>query len=292
MIKLASVAAALATLLGFGLTPSIASAKPPVWVIRDADSTIVLFGSVHILDKGRDWRPKVLDDAIANADDIWFEIPLDDAAQLRAQQLAIKRGLLPPGKSLSAMLPPADRKRLAAAAEKYRLPMAQLDHLQPWMADVTLSNAFLGSQGGMATEGVEQVLEHSVPPKVPRKSFEQPEEQVAMLADASPAAQLAGLRDTLRSLNDDPGEYRRLVDLWMKADVKGIDREAVAPLRKASPEIFATLITRRNAKWVDMIQQRLKGSGETVIVVGAGHLVGKGGVPALLRARGIKVEGP
>ena len=52
------------------------------------------------------------------------------------------------------------------------------------------------------------------------------------------------------------------------------------------------LIQRRNAAWTRAIAERLAGSGETVIVVGAGHLVGPDSVPALLRARGIKVEGP
>src|SRR4051812_33515069 len=58
LIRLLAAAIAL-------LIPTQALAKPPVWVVRDADSTIVLFGSVHILDKGRDWRPQALNEALA-----------------------------------------------------------------------------------------------------------------------------------------------------------------------------------------------------------------------------------
>jgi len=288
MAKFARLLAA-ALLLVF---PVQAFAKPPVWIVRDADSTIILFGSVHNLDQGRDWRPKALDEALAQADDVWFEIPMDEAARQRAQQAAMQRGLLPPGQTLSSLLAPRDRKRLAKAAETYRLPLAALDQLQPWLADITLTTAFLSAQGAAASDGVEEVLEHSAPATTPRRAFETPEEQINILAGASRKAQVSGLSDTLRSLNDDPKGFTRLLDLWMKGDVRGIDREAVAPLRKASPEMFDALITRRNQNWVGQIEQRLAGKGQTVIVVGAGHLTGPGGVPTLLRARGIKVEGP
>jgi uncharacterized protein YbaP (TraB family) len=48
----------------------------------------------------------------------------------------------------------------------------------------------------------------------------------------------------------------------------------------------------RNRRWADAITERLAGSGETVIVVGAGHLAGPDSVPTLLRARGVAVDGP
>jgi uncharacterized protein len=63
-------------------------------------------------------------------------------------------------------------------------------------------------------------------------------------------------------------------------------------MRKASPVLYQRLVTERNARWAEAISQRLRGSGETVVVVGAAHLIGKDGVPAMLRRRGITVEGP
>ena len=58
---LLGLAGALALLL-----PGTALAKPPIWIVRDADSTILLFGSVHMLPKGVDWTPPALTDALAN----------------------------------------------------------------------------------------------------------------------------------------------------------------------------------------------------------------------------------
>src|SRR3954471_1064547 len=81
-----------------------ARAEPPVWVIRDKDSTIVLFGSVHVLPRGEDWRPAALKSAIARADDIWFEVPFDTASRTADAQRLAQRGMLPAGQSLTAMM--------------------------------------------------------------------------------------------------------------------------------------------------------------------------------------------
>ena len=89
-----------------------------------------------------------------------------------------------------------------------------------------------------------------------------------------------------------PGDYGKLVRAWMDGDTAAIEAGAVAPLRRAAPALYAALVARRNARWADAIARRLKGSGRTVMVVGVGHLVGADGVPALLRARRIQVDGP
>lgn len=289
MVKPSLLFAALAA-LSFG--PVAARAAPPVWTIHDADSTIVLFGSVHILKAGADWRPPALNEALAKADDLWFEIPLDEAAQLQASQAAVQEGLLPAGQSLSALLGPADAKRMADLAVKLNLPLVNLDRLQPWLADATISDIMLAKDGAVGDQGVEQTLQRQVPATVARRSFETPAGQIHILASASRSAQLASLRDTLKSAEDDPQAFARLIKLWMKGDAKGLDKEAVEQLRHVSPELYETIIKRRNANWVEQILDRLHGSGETVMVVGVGHLVGPDSVPNMLRARGVKVDGP
>ena len=43
---------------------------------------------------------------------------------------------------------------------------------------------------------------------------------------------------------------------------------------------------------IEAITRRLDGSGQAVMVVGVGHLIGPDSVPALLRKQGFRVEGP
>jgi len=60
-----------------------------------------------------------------------------------------------------------------------------------------------------------------------------------------------------------------------------------------NPEARAALLDNRNAAWVVALKPWLDMERKTFFVtVGAGHLVGPGGVPALLKKEGYRVEGP
>jgi len=269
-----------------------AAAQPPVWVVRDQDSTIVLFGSVHLLPPGLDWRPQALNTAIQSADDIWFELPLDPADSQAASQIAATRGVLPEGERLSDRLSPAGRRRLARIAKSENLSMDGLERMRPWLAEVTLGVAQLAKGGANGSDGVERTLDQAAPASAQRRAFETPEQQIAFFADAPEKEQVASLEDTLRQMEQDPDEYSKLLKAWMVGDVKALERQGLKPMRRASPVLYERLVTGRNARWAEAIAGRLAGSGETVVVVGAAHLIGRDGVPAMLRRRGITVEGP
>jgi len=57
-----------------------------------------------------------------------------------------------------------------------------------------------------------------------------------------------------------------------------------------SPKLYQTLILDRNQKWIGKIEGYLKGPDRVLVLVGAAHLVGDGGVVALLRKKGYTVE--
>jgi uncharacterized protein YbaP (TraB family) len=266
-------------------------AQPPVWTVRDADSEIVIFGSVHVLPEGLDWRPFALDKALAQADDLWFEVPLDGATDAATQRESNARGFLPEGRSLSSMLSRVGRARLAKVAAALEVPLGQLDRMRPWYAELTLSSALYRQSGAAASQGVEQTLAKAAP-RAERRAFETPEQQVDFFANAPTGDQIASLEATLKQIDVQPGDYQTLDRAWMAGDTVALDEEAVQPLRKSAPRLYALLVAQRNAKWADRIAERLKGKGRTVVVVGVGHLVGKDGVPARLRAKGLAVEGP
>jgi uncharacterized protein len=289
---MAKVLRLVLALLAALVTAAPARAAAPVWVIRDADSTIVLFGSVHILPHGIDWAPKTLTDSLAQADDLWFEIPPDETTAAEVSLLAARHAQLPPGKTLSSLLDAKSRARLRRVAADVGLPVAALDQMQPWMAEVQLMVAFLYRRGGLMAEGVEEKISAMAPPGVQRRAFETADQQVGILAGGDMTTQVASLKETLRELSEDPASFDRMIKAWASGDVKALSREAVEPLRKAAPQSYEALVVQRNRAWTEIIAKRLAGSGRTVMVVGAGHLVGPDSVPALLRARGVAVEGP
>lgn len=291
MIRLARFAAPLMGFLALAFAGA-AGAEPPVWVVRDKDSEIVLFGSVHVLPPNLAWEPKALKSAVAKADDIWFELPIDPQTEAVTAQLATRLGVLAPDQSLFRLLPPDDAARLSRVAAAYQVSPVLLDRLKPWMAEIALAGAAYRKAGADTGVGVEQVLAAEAPPSARRRAFETPAEQLDIFADTPAPEQIASLHQTLKEMEEKPDEYQTLIRAWMSGDVAGLDREALAPLRKASPDLFRRIVTERNERWVATLRERLRGKGRTVVVVGVGHLVGPGGVPARLRALGYSVQGP
>ena len=269
-----------------------ARADPPMWVVRDADSELVLFGSVHLLPPGLAWRTAALDAALGRAEDLWLELPVDEASQQRGAKLAQQRMLLPKGQTLDGQLSAAGRARLRRIAPGLGLTARQLQPLRPWMAEVTLTVALAQRAGATSGGGVEQTLTRDPNVTARRRAFETVEQQVALFADAPAKEQAAALEQTMREIEEDPRSYERLAKAWAASDLAALQAEALDPMRKQSPALFKRLVSDRNRAWTGMIVERLKGSGRTVVVVGAGHLIGRDGLPQRLRALGYRVEGP
>lgn len=281
---------ALAALVVIGAAP--AQAKPPYWVVRDADSEILMFGSVHVLPPGLDWRPAELDAALARADDLWFELPMDPQSEMKVAMLAAQRGTLPADKSLSGLLSAEGAQRLAKALDGTSVSPAVIDRLEPWFAEVLLAAAQFQKAGADISSGVEKTLSASAPAAARRQAFETPEEQIAIFDAAPMDEQVASLERSLIELETDPDSFQALVADWISGDIGALNEDVLGPMRKASPGLYQRLVTDRNTRWIATLRTRMAGQGRTVVVVGVGHLVGDDGLPARLRALGYSVEGP
>ena len=209
-----------------------------------------------------------------------------------AANLAATKGFLSGTQSLFSMLSAGGKARLTRACVRFRLAPGLVDRLQPWYAEVTLASAAFSASGADAASGVEKLLSSQVPERANRRAFETAEQQIELFHGASREAQLASLEISLQELERAPQGYDRLVTAWMSADVTGMDRDALAPLRLGAPEIYRRLVTERNSAWLSTLRNRLDGKGLTVVVVGVGHLIGPDGLPTQLRALGYSVEGP
>jgi uncharacterized protein YbaP (TraB family) len=146
--------------------------------------------------------------------------------------------------------------------------------------------------GADAFNGVEDQVQAITPLTARRMAFETARQQIGFLAGAPLKDQIASLEWTLSEIEDDPASYKRVVDEWMAADLAGLQRDAVDPLKGVSPALYGRLIAERNHAWAQALTTRLKKKGTLVVVVGIGHMVGPDGLPAQLRARGFTVEGP
>lgn len=269
-----------------------APATPALWKLSDKDSEIWLLGTFHILPAGLDWRSEAVASAINGADTFWFEAEVDtpDARQ-KTVQILMTQGFNKPGETLTALLGPDDAARLAEIAGEVGLPMAAVDSMRPWQAFLAISVRFIASRGFDPSSGVETVLlKEARARRANLRFFETVEQQLGLFTSLPPETEKLLLVVTLRDWDKQKADFDRLFDAWRSGDDATIDALMNEAMRDEAPEVFDALVTRRNEAWADQIAGAMAGSGAILVAVGAGHLVGEHSVPALLKAKGFRVE--
>lgn len=261
---------------------------PALWAVRDDDSTIYLFGTVHMLRPTTAWGSARIDAAFDSADQIWFEIsnPDDQAAILPL----IQQHGISPDRPLSSLLTAEEMTALNAAAAAAGMPAGQIDVFRPWFAGLALSLAPLIKAGYEPQSGVEIVLKaRAQAAGKPIHGLETIDKQVGILAGMSEADQLAFLRSLLESYEEATSELDRMVEAWASGDVALLEQIAIDEMRSESPALYEALLVRRNVDWADQIQTLLEGSGSIFMAVGAAHLAGGDSVQQILGRRGVSV---
>lgn len=265
-----------------------AGSGPALWVIKDADSTIYLFGTVHVLRPTTAWGSPRVDAAFAEADEVWFEItnPDDQAAVL---PLVMEHGM-DPSRPLNTLLSEAEYAKLGEAAGLIGIPVQQLNVMRPWLVALTLSMAPLTKAGYDPNSGIELVLRARAEAEgKPVRGLETIEEQVRILAGFPEDAQLNFLRQSLETYENAATELDSLVDAWSTGDLDGLAGFA-HEMRDGDARVYDAMLTRRNTNWAGQIETMLEGSGTAFIAVGAAHLAGDDSVQVILGKRGVTVE--
>ncbi|WP_242077411.1 TraB/GumN family protein [Brevundimonas diminuta] len=262
---------------------------PALWVVKDADSTLYLFGSVHVLRPTTGWSSPRVEAAFDSASDIWFEIsnPDDQAAIMPL----IQQHGLSPETPLSSRLTPQENAELDAAAQAMGASAAQLQPMKPWLAALSLSVAPLIKAGYDPKSGVELVLKaRAEAAGKPIHGFETIDKQIGILAGLPDDVQLAFLRETLKDYENAATKLDEMVEAWARGDVATLDRVTITEMKEASPALYQAILVDRNTDWANQIQTLLEGSGTAFIAVGAAHLTGDDSVQAILQKRGVMVE--
>ena len=292
MIKPARMIRLLLGLLLLLLLPAGLVAHPALWVVKDADTTIYLFGTVHLLPTDTDWRYPELDRALADSQTLYIEITDDDPANMAA--LVMRHGMNP-GHPLSNLLSPSEAHRLRLTANKIGVPggMQTLDMMRPWLAALTLATTPLLKAGLDPRQGVDKQLKAlMLDSDKPVLGLETAEQQIRFLADMPQAIQLALLRSTLRDVGKGPILLTQLIEAWKSGDMDTFARIGDGDMRKHEPQLYQRLLVQRNEAWATTIAAMLKQPGTVFIAVGAAHLAGPDSVQAQLRKLDIETLRP
>lgn len=264
-------------------------ASPAMWKVADHDTTVYLFGTIHLLPKGTDWRSPAFDKAAASSDTLVVETLIDEsnptATVAELFKLAVTETLPP----LAERLPTEKRDELAVAITKSGIPAPVFDKLETWAAAFMLLGVQFKDLGLEPGSGVETAL---------RKQFEQGgkkigqletnSEQLSFFDTLSEDSQRRFLSDVLEDPATMKTQFGGMLQAWSRGDVKAIGDSFNRDL-DGSPELKSALIDRRNANWAKWVKGRLDQPGTVMLAVGAGHLAGDASVVSLLQKQGVEV---
>lgn len=272
--------------LGMG---GVAVAEPAIWVVRDQDTTLYLFGTIHVMKPQTKWRSPRFEAAFDSASQLVLEVknPEDQAAVL---PLIRKHGLSP-DRPLTSLLSGEDLARLDAAARSVGLSAAQLNPMRPWLASLSLAAAPLRRAGYDPASGIDPVLRsQAAAAGMTISGLETLDEQVRLLAGFPEEGQLGYLKRSLDDFDDGAEQLQLLVDAWLDGDVVAIERIGLAPMRQMGERVYQALLVERNRAWADEIALMLDDSGTAFIAIGALHLAGEDSVQRMLETRGLTVD--
>lgn len=284
----------LAGALAFLPTAAGAQADAPaIWTVQGGKGKVTLFGSFHMLPTDVGWRTPAFNAALEEAAVIVFETDLEAAKDpKRMEPLLAQHGLLQGGQTLQGVLPPATYAELEKAAAPLGLPAPALAPMRPWLAGLVLGVQFLRSQGYDPTKGVEQ--EVAAWAKGRGKALgklESVETQLRVFAELTPAQEAAMLGATLKQIRDTPRLLDQMLASYRKGDVATLDRLLNASMAE-TPDLYRRVMRDRHEAWLPQIERMLADGKPHLVIVGAGHLAGADSVVAMLRAKGIRVQGP
>ncbi len=268
-----------------------ALANPALWVVKDADTTIYLFGTVHLLPNDASWRYPALNQALADSRTLYIEVTDDNQANMTALVLQHGMDFAHP---LNTLLNHSDMLRLGNAANKAGVPggMQTLNVMRPWLAALTIATAPLLKAGLDPAHGVDkQLRSQMITAGKTVLGLETAEQQIHFLADMPQSVQLAMLRSTLRDFDRASIQLTELIDAWKAGDVAAIARLEDEEMRQKEPMLYQRLLVQRNQSWATRIGDLLRHEQGTIfIAVGAAHLAGPDSVQAQLRKLGIEAE--
>ncbi len=277
---------ALATLAACSRSPAPApAAHPALWQIAGPQGQSGwLFGTIHALPDEVDWRSAAINHAIEQADQLVVEVAAladDSATAQEFNRRAAATGL----PSLSARIALAQRPALLALLARQHISENRLSGLDTWAAALIIAQNLQG--GSDSGNGIDRALLHDEAGKKVNE-LEGAATQFGIFDSLPESTQRVLLAAVINGADNASEETTRLAKAWRNGDMAVIESETHSGLL-ADPELRQALFLKRNRAWTQRLAALMASGGHPFAAVGAAHMAGSDGLPAMLAAKGYTI---
>jgi uncharacterized protein YbaP (TraB family) len=261
---------------------------PALWKVADEDTTIYLFGTVHVLPADLEWYDAEIDEALRASDTIVTELKMDPQSEAAMQQLAMQEGMFTDGTTLRTLLTDEQKAAYEAAVATIGAPPEAFDPFEPWMAGLTLTMVPVLQAGYDPNSGVDKVIISKAGDRT-QEALETAEFQLGIFDSLPQDKQVEFLMEAVEAMPKAKEVLDSMVAEWAEGDAEEL--AAVMNENMSDPALAEALLYARNAAWAEWIDTRLDSTPGTVFVaVGAGHLAGEKSVQDYLAERDIETR--
>ncbi len=279
-------------------TATVAEAQRALlWKVSDGDNHLYLLGSFHVL-KPQDYPlPVAIDAAFADAERVAFEVSPEEMRSPDLPMKMLAAGTIDHGTPLSERLRPATYRKLQAYCAKRcaqsGLAMEQLVRFEPWMVSLMVSLVEARRLGYESGKGLDQnLIDRTLAAKKASMGLETAEQQITVLDGMSAKEQEQSLLEALDDVDGMQGRMEELHSDWRRGDADALERLMNSELKESYPQLYQRINVARNDAWVPKLRKLLDtpGTDDTLVIVGAMHLLGPDGLVAKMHASGYRVE--
>jgi uncharacterized protein len=269
---------------------SRAQGKSFLWKVQSKQNTIYLLGSIHALRPENYPLKPAIEQAYERSKRLVLEIDLGSAAPDKVQALILQKGVYLDGRTLRQSVSEKTFSLLQKQAEEFGLPIQAVERFKPWYAAITLLSLKLNKLGFNQRQGVDwYFFSRAKKDHKEVAGLETLEYQFGLFDEMSIADQEEMLLQTLKEMDLLERELDKLVRGWVGGDVNALDTLLLESFRE-HPKVEQSLLIERNRQWLPKVEGYLARGEPCLVVVGAAHLIGSGGLVEILKARGYTVE--
>ena len=273
--------------------PAADAKRPLLWRVSDADNAVYLLGSFHLLKEEDYPLPAEVDRAFDDSASLLFEI--DPAAMTAPESVAAMQKYMAydNGETLSTVLPKATLARLSTLVSAGGGSVQALEHSEPWAVNLGLVLGVTRAMGFRPELGLDRTLmARAAAAGKPTAGLETVDDQMKAMDTVPHTEQAQELEEFLADPQKAVREMSDMHAWWRAGDVARLDSRMRAEMARKTPESYRLLDVARNQAWLPQVEKRLTDSRKdnTLVVVGALHLLGSDGLVEQLRAKGYKVE--
>ena len=270
-------------------TASGVGAESSVWVVRSSKANVYLAGSFHMLRASDYPLPAEFFRAYNDSRKIIFEVPPGETESPEYMEKFLSLAIYNDGTTLKEHISSAAYAKAESFCKERNYPLEQYQFFKPTFLVMTLTVSEMNKIGADPQKGIDNFFKDKVVQDGKATgSLETVDQQISLLTSMDAGLGSDQILESIEELKQIEVMLGELLAVWRKGDEAKMEELYIKDL-KLYPKLYQTLIVDRNNKWVRNIEVYLNGSGNTMVVVGAAHLVGADGLVNLLRKRGYKV---